>query len=278
MKASVSFHRIRLAAWSSLLITLVLAGCKPQTTPQFDVLQSVSLSADNSSPRMDLQLRFILGGTGTCNSVNVDWGDGMIEENVVPVPGQRIEFAESNVESRSLYHTYTGWGGGKTVTVTTKSDGSNGCIGNARLRFNAPPMSRRLGFVQPGTTICTAATSSALPNMIPGMLVHIQTFPAEPPHNRGINFGCFAAGCVYDADGKPGSVAAPSFPFKGLREYSLVLRIGAGAQVVQGGTNVQFTTTSGGPLQFCLNDGDNDVTNNLGGYIIEISVDQLGPP
>ena len=28
----------------------------------------------------------------------------------------------------------------------------------------------------------------------------------------------------------------------------------------------------------CLNDGDNNVTNNLGGYIIEISVDQLGPP
>ena len=47
---------------------------------------------------------------------------------------------------------------------------------------------------------------------------------------------------------------------------------------MQGGTNVQFTTTSSGPLLFCLNDGDNNVTNNLGGYIIEISVDQLGPP
>jgi hypothetical protein len=116
--------------------------------------------------------------------------------------------------------------------------------------------------------------------MIPHMLVHIQTFPAEPPHERGINFGCFAAGCVYDADGKLGSVADSTFPFPGKREYSLVLRVGpqvVGSQVVQGGSNVQFTTTTSGPLAFCLNDGDNDVTNNRGGYIIQISVDQLGP-
>jgi len=164
------------------------------------------------------------------------------------------------------------------VTVTTKSEGSNGCIGNARLRFNAPPMSRRLGFTQPGTMICQTPTSSPLPGMMPRMLVHVRTFPAEPPNERGINFGCVAAGCVYDADGKPGTSAIAPFPFLGMREYSLVLRIGS--QVVQGGTNVQFTTasTSTGPLLFCLNDRDNDVTNYLRGYIIEISVKQLGPP
>jgi hypothetical protein len=112
--------------------------------------------------------------------------------------------------------------------------------------------------------------------MIPRMLVHLRTIALDPPNHRGINFGCVAAGCVYDADGKPGTSAVAPFPFPGFREYSLVLSIGS--QMVQGGTNVQFTTMSSGPLLFCLNDGDNDVTNNLGGYIIEISVDQLGPP
>jgi hypothetical protein len=195
----------------------------------------------------------------------------MIEKNVVPVPGQRIEFGGSNVESRSLWHTYTGWGGGKTVTVTAVS----GCEGKANLRFDAPPVSRRLGFSQPGTGTgtCSTVSSNPLPTMIPHMLVHIQTFPLEPPNERGINFGC--SGCVYDADGRLGSVADPTFPFPGLREYSLVLRVGS--QVVQGGTDVQFTTTTSGSLAFCLNDHDNDVTNNFGGYIIQISVDQLGP-
>jgi len=108
------------------------------------------------------------------------------------------------------------------------------------------------------------------------MLVHLRTIALDPPNHRGINFGCIAAGCVYDADGKPGTSAVAPFPFPGFREYSLVLSIGS--QMVQGGTNVQFTTTSSGPLLFCLNDGDNNVTNNLGGFIIEISVDQLGPP
>jgi hypothetical protein len=52
--------------------------------------------------------------------------------------------------------------------------------------------------------------------------------------------------------------------------------------VFQGGTNVQFTTSSamGSPpkaLEFCVNDVDNDATNNLGGYEVDLRVDQLGP-
>jgi hypothetical protein len=196
----------------------------------------------------------------------------MIRFSSFCLAGQRIEFSGSNVESRTLTHVFTAWGGGKTVTVEAVS----GCEGKVNVRFNAPPVSRRFGLTQPGTSTCQTATSSPLPSMIPRMLVHIQTFPLEPPNDRGINFGCLAAGCVYDADGRPGSVAASTFPFPGLRDYSLIFRIG-GTQLVQGGTNVQFTTTTSGPLEFCLNDGDKDVTNNLGGYIIQISVDQLGP-
>ena len=107
--------------------------------------------------------------------------------------------------------------------------------------------------------------------MIPRMLVQVSVQTVSGI--SGINFGC--SGCVYNADGSPGTAAASSFPFPGLREYSVVFRIGS--QVVQGGTDTRFTTTASGPLEFCLNDGDNDLTNNVGGFDVTISVDQLGP-
>ncbi len=95
-------------------------------------------------------------------------------------------------------------------------------------------------------------------------------------HRRpaGINFGCPLNGCVYDANGKPGSVAtAPDYPFPGLRAFSLVLRLGQ--QVVQGGTDVRFTAAETGSLESLVNDGN--VTDNAGGYQIDVRVDQLGP-
>ena len=70
-------------------------------------------------------------------------------------------------------------------------------------------------------------------------------------------------------------MAAAPFPFPGLVEYSAVFRVGS--QVIQGGTNTQFTTTTGGTLMFCLNDGDNNLTNNNGGFNVTLSADQLGP-
>jgi hypothetical protein len=214
---------------------------------------------------------FVLSGRGTCGSVDVDWGDGTIERGVVPIPGRSIELDTSNLETRYLFHTYTGWGGGKTVTVT-----GNGCEGTVRGRFNAGPSETKIAWNQPAprgsSGVCQ--TVASLPGMIPRMNVRI-SLPTVTTF-RDIDFGCFAAGCVYNADGKPGSVAGSSFPFPGMREYSVVLRIGS--QVVQGGTVTQFTTTAGGPLEFCLNDGDGDLTNNRGGFNVTISVDQLGPP
>ena len=38
---------------------------------------------------------------------------------------------------------------------------------------------------------------------------------------------------------------------------------------------MQFTTTDTGFLEICLNDWD--MSNNSGGYEIDISIDQLGP-
>jgi hypothetical protein len=234
-----------------------------------NLLQSIRLSS-TSAITLGVRQTFVLEGKGTCQSVDVDWGDGTIETNVVPVPGQRIELETSNLETRYLLHAYTGWGGGKTITVK-----GNGCEGTIRGRFNADPSTRTIGWAQPapaGTTgVCQ--TSPGLPAMIPRMLVKVSVQMISGI--AGINFGCFAGGCVYNADGRPGTAAASSFPFPGLREYSVVFRIGS--QVVQGGSETQFTTTAAGPLEFCLNDGDASLMNNAGGFDVRISVDQLGP-
>jgi hypothetical protein len=258
-------NRLRCISVAALLLIVpALNGCNG-----VKLLQGIRLSS-TSSITLGVRQTFVLEGKGTCDSVDVDWGDGTIETGFVPVPGQRIELETSNIETRYLFHTYTGWGGGKTITVT-----GNGCEGTIRGRFNANGGTRAIGWNQPapaGTTgVCQ--TPSGLPGLIPRMLVKasVQTVSGIP----GINFGCFAGGCVYNADGRPGTAAGSSFPFPGLREYSVIYRVGS--QVVQGGSETQFTTAAAAPMEFCLNDGDNDLTNNDGGFEVTISVDQLGP-
>jgi len=193
--------------------------------------------------------------------VDIDWGDGGpvsqgVWVNLVPDP-----------TTRTISHTYTGWGGGKTVTVTATQN----CDGKVNTRFTMAPAVFQLGFNQPGTKACNTVPTMASVRM--GNLVHITTIPlARSP--GGINFGCPLGGCVYDANGKPGSVAtAPDYPFPGLRAFSLVLRLGQ--QVVQGGTDVRFTAAETGSLESLVNDGN--VTDNAGGYQIDVRVDQLGP-
>ena len=248
------------------MATPILAGCTPGTV---NILRGITPS-ERPGITVGVEKTFILEGTGTCRSVTVDWGDGMVQPTFVPVPGRRIEFETSAIETRSLKHTYVGWGGGKTITV----DG-HGCEGKVRARFEADPRTISIGWNAraPAGTAGVCQTSTAVPALVPRMLVRItlQTIATV----RDIDFGCSAFGCAYNADGKVGSVAGPGFPFPGLVEYSAVFRVGS--QVVQGGTNTQFTTTSGGSLMFCLNDGDNDLTNNNGGFVATLSADQLGP-
>jgi hypothetical protein len=244
----------------------ILAGCTPGTV---NILRGITPS-EGPGIRVGVAKTFILEGTGTCRSVTVDWGDGEVQENFVPVPGRRIELESSALETRYLSHTYTGWGGGKTITVV-----GNGCEGTVRARFQADPRTISIGWNAraPAGTTGVCQTTTAVPPLTPRMLVRINltTLAAF----RDVDFGCSPFGCTYNADGKVGSVAAAPFPFPGLVEYSAVFRVGS--QVIQGGTNTQFTTTTGGTLMFCLNDGDNDLTNNRGGFDVTLSADQLGP-
>jgi hypothetical protein len=265
MSKSWLFSRKWRAVALFMLAMSALNGCG-----NVNILQGIRLSLNESStPSLNRPIAFVLEGKGSCQGVNVDWGDGTIER-VDALPGPRFELETIHLEDRSLFHTFTGWGGGKTVTAE-----GVGCLGKVRLRFNTSPSELKIGWAQPappGTSgVCQTATN--LPGMIPRMLVKASLPTISSA--RDIDFGCFAAGCVFNADGKSGSVADASFPFPGLKEYSVVFRIGP--QIVQGGTNMQFTTTASGPLELCLNDGDKDLTNNRGGFAVTISVDQLGP-
>ena len=233
----------------TLLTALLLAGCGA-------VIRGVS--PVQPIPTLPAAVSVTVTGTGRCGSMEIDWGDQSKSTPTV------VELSTNPV----FTHVY-GLGGGKTVTV----EGKVNCNGKVRTRFVQEPAVFTLGFVQrlSNTPQPTCRSVPNHPGVRAGELVRITTVPAS--RAPGINFGCPFNGCVYDADGNPGSSAGSSFPFPGLREYSLVLKVGA--QVVQGGTNMRFTATQSDYLQVCLNDFD--MTNNTGGYEIDIRIDQLGP-
>ena len=272
MDRNGSFRRLPFRVLLIAMVLAVVQACTPAET-NINVLQGISLEPTQTLA-LNKPLKLILNGVGSCTTLLVDWGDGNIDQTYTFFGGP-IDLSGSDpnaVSSRTLSHTFTGWGGGKTVTV----EGKIGCIGKTNVRFNVPPLELEIGWnaSAPAGTIgvCQTPTPPGLPGMIPRMLVHATATTVVWPY---INFGCALNGCVYDADGKPGSVADSRFPFQGKREYSIVYRIGT--QVEQGGTNTQFTTKDSGPLEFCLNDGDNNLTNNFGAFNLKLSVDQLGP-
>jgi hypothetical protein len=274
-----------------LLIALVMVAvqaCSP-TPINVNAIQSISL-APGQTLALDTPIQFILGGTGKCTSVSIDWGDGSTDPIYTYASGGPIDLSGSDhsaIDSRTLTHTFTGWGGGKTVTVDGTVNGNVQCLGRVNLRFEVPPLEQTIGWntatpagtVPGGTRAVCRTPTPPWPDLIPRMLVHATA--SLVGGGGGIDFGCFAGGCVYDADGKPGSVADSRFPFPGLKEWSVVYMVGSplgsNTQVELGGTDIQFTTRVGGPLEFCLNDGDQDLTDNKGGFVVTLSVDQLGP-
>ncbi len=196
-------------------------------------------------------------GSGSCSMIEIDWGD---EYKDTP---QSVQLASHPRFS----HPYQA-GGGKTVTVTAKG----GCEGTARTRFVVEQSWLELAFNQvpkPTARICNEAGSIFYVH--PHTLVHVLVLPTA--RGATINFGCPFDGCIYDANGRPGSVADSRFPFPGFREFSLVFK--TDPETFQGGMNTSFVARTGGPLQVCLN--YSDLTNAGGGFIIRMRQDQLGP-
>jgi hypothetical protein len=253
------------------LLAAALAGCNSVPT-QVNLLKSVEL-APAQTPALDTRLAFLVKGSGACGKVTIDWGDdssttdvfgGAQSTDCVPdTDPAGVKGFKCNAS-----HVYSGWGGGKTVTATAVS----GCEGRVNLRFVIEPSIYHLPLSRPGPDRCH--TISNRPSLAMRSLVKITTVPPARLRCPGI---IEPDGHCYDAEG--GGVPqvidpAPVFPFPGMRAYSLVLRVGT--QVVQGGTNMSFTTPQGGPLEVCVNEVDPQGGN--GGYEVDIRVDQLGPP
>jgi hypothetical protein len=92
-------------------------------------LQGVSLAPGQTltsqTPVLNMRLNFIFSGTGTCDAVNIDWGDGQTETRRL----QGVDLS-GPVAARTVTHSFTGWTGGKTVTV----EATGGCEGRVNTR------------------------------------------------------------------------------------------------------------------------------------------------
>ena len=248
-------RRFTALAWLTLiLMAAALLGCgNPEG--QINVLTSIELIPE-PPPGGPGGFAFAVNGVGKCETLHIDWGDGVVQS----------VYNHDLRQKSPIFHDFAGWGGGKTITAFAVS----GCEGTARTNIEIAPGKVRVPF-QAGPTTCMPVPNQ--PSLAGRTLIHITTIPLTGEYSYGIDFGCPAGGCRYNADGKPGSSAPARFPFPGLREFSLVIRIGT--DIFQGGTNVQFTTTRTAPLELCLN--DDNLADNKGGYNIDITADQLGP-
>jgi hypothetical protein len=238
--------RLIIAALLPFIFVAVL-GLQSCTFAKVETITRNHFNSQRGQP-----MEFTVTGTGNCTMLSLDWGDGQ-----PPLQANNVDF-DANPLGVKFSHPYNGWGGRKTVTAA----GVTNCVGAANTQISVvPPFA--LAFGQPGPTACSVVPNA--PTVLAHSTVHITTNP--DPQVR-INFGCFLGGCVYDADGEPSSVAPAGYPFPGLRKYSLVIRIGN--QIVQGGTDVFFTVTQGGPMEVCVN--DDVLHDNSGAWGIFIDV------
>lgn len=259
---------------SAVLLALLLGGC---SFGRVDYIEEVTTSATSHcdllrnvcGTMMGQPIEFKIKGVGNCTLGKLDFGDGQ-STNFGP-----FDFGQTGaLRTLSLTHTYQGWPGPKTVTA----EGVTNCVGKAtrsmRLFKGNPNTSSAnqqalvIGFSQrTGTPATTCTPVQGVAPLRRNTVVGVKT---NPDPNVRINFGCPFSGCVYNADGEANSVAPNQFPFPGLRKYSLVLRIGT--QIVQGGTNMSFTTSQTGPLEICVN--DDVLHDNNGAWGIEFLVDE----
>lgn len=256
-------------------VPLALAACAPAAISSVELDPAQRTVCDTSiipnvcgvPDNQPVLLR--VHGKGDCSAVYTTCGNG---SNGAP-DGTSHDFGQAPADQPLRVSCDYGQSYPGPKTIKAHSNGSD-CIGEATLRINVMDVSAsgvtyrsRIGFHQPTPTTC-----EVLPNRRPlrrGTRVKVQ---ADPNPIFRTSYGCVS--CVYDADGEPGSVAPPGFPFKGLRKYSLVLRIGP--QVAQGGTNETFDVDPGGLLEICVN--DDQLGDNSGSWRIDLSVDESRAP
>jgi hypothetical protein len=207
-------------------------------------------------------VRIEVRGTGVCGEFKLDLGNGGY-----PLVEKNFDFSQGSKVYPQIYF-HNGWPGPKTVSI----EGVTLCKGKVttthRVLTEANSTSEELNIpINNPSQLCYRVPSAAPRVPLRKNTTVRVTSPATPK----VNFGCSFNGCIYDADGKAGTSAPSSFPYPGLREYSLVMAVGN--QYAQGGRSESFVTTQSGELLMCFNDG-NGVNNNSGGWQVNIFVDE----
>jgi hypothetical protein len=244
-------NRIPLPVMLVLAVTFFLAGCG------FGKVTGLTVSPIGGVVQRGQTLVATVSGTGLCSLLRVHWGDGSSDS--------AADFNFDDPNRPTFSHAYTGWGGDKIVTA----EGVTNCGGTATYYAEVDPVS----FIVAFKLTDTGAPCWVVPDKPP---LHRNTrvqFTQDP--NSAINFGC-PVFCTFDTDGRPGSSADSSFSFPGLREFSLVFRVGT--QVVQGGSFGVFTTNQDGPLEVCANDRPGSFWDDVGEWGIDFMVNEPALP
>lgn len=280
---AVTCH-LSLLAWAAVLS---LSGCDSLTitnTPYpyvadvrfTDLSQAPNAICDSTDPAMRARctpellesLKFVeigktinvvpvMRGSGTCNSVSIDFGDG--------TPPAGIHFFDVNSTVQAP-HIYKGWPGIKLVRVKGHS---SDCGGDVKKEITVG-LGRdgltdfRLGFA-PTKDICNEYAPTHEFRLRRGSVVRIAT------NGMTINYG---GNKIFDASGDPSSPVPAGYHFPNQRKHSVVYRVGQ--QLVQGeaGT-VFFKVEGGGFLEICVNDNPNYLDDNTGGMRFDITVSEV---
>lgn len=214
--------------------------------PMFDNEFSVH---DHTIDTVYLQLH----GSGICGAFSIDFGDGTAVET----------FQNRPIYNNPDYkHTYAGWPGRKIARVRAGAD----CTGDrdVEVLVGFKPDGRdefRLGFVPSKTAVCQAVPN--VPPLRPGTVVRITT-----------NGGTIKYGLpVFNASGDPNAVTPSNYPFTDRRMFSVVYRVGT--DTFQGEVGpVLFRVTQRAPLEICVNDHPTTLSDNSGGMLLIINVNE----
>jgi len=207
---------------------------------------SVSASAAGSGAR---SISVFIRTEGICNSLRVHWGDDGGWETLPPsnVP-DRIVTASHNYPSTLALRGYK--------SVTAAGDGST-CIGQAQKRILVTPEVMTIGWVL-ANSACEDAPAIIQTKL--GNVVYIVDVPPPVPGVGSPLVGQIVVGPnqVHDADGLADPADA-SFPFPGLRKYSVVVTVvppppAGPPQNFQGSKHFSFRVADANSLiRFCYN-------------------------
>lgn len=207
-------------------------------------------------------------GAGKCAQATVDFGDGTPPS----------EFLNPVLQSGNgpftwlAPHTYAGWPGKKLIRVK----GDSSCLGEAtkevtvaigpdgRDDFRASLCLGPACSSSPAT-VCSAASMAGgpMPPIRAGTGVRIVA------DGRTIDYG---SNQVYDANGAV-DLAPAGYDFPDSRKFSIVYRIGT--KHFQGKVGpVTFVAPETAPLEICTNDNPTFLSDNRGGILFTITVNE----